>query len=252
MNQCAYLVNSTPKYYYLLPLHFTLLKRYAPALSMPLFLATEEPAHPICKQVAAMGVELIPLAASDAGFLDSRRAALDALRGRYEYVLPVQEDFLLDRTPNYAALEEALALLNTYTSVRLMPCPGPGGLPLGTAWAHVLPTDTYAFTFQATLWRLDACAKWYSALCNKLEMEWPRATTGVERRRHIEIRGNFAENTEGQRFFWEVCKGGHIGWRRVGPWSNAVYMCPWPYRPTAIVQGVLEPWAAEMMKREGF
>jgi hypothetical protein len=43
----------------------------------------------------------------------------------------------------------------------------------------------------------------------------------------------------------------HVGWKRAGPWSNAVYMSPWPYRPTAIVQGRLEPWAAELGKREG-
>jgi hypothetical protein len=30
-----------------------------------------------------------------------------------------------------------------------------------------------------------------------------------------------------------------------------VYLSPWPYRPTAIVQGRLEPWAAELGKREG-
>jgi hypothetical protein len=248
-NVCAYLVNSTPKYYYLLPLHFTLVKRYAPALEMPLFLATEEPDHPICREVAAMGVELIPLAKADAGFLDSRRSALEALAYRYDYVLPVQEDFLLDRAPNYEAIDEALELLNEYTNVRLMPCPGPGGVPLGPRWARIAPTDTYAFTFQATVWRLHECLLWYTALCEKLEAEWPVATTPEEKRRQVEIRGNFAENTEGQRFFRKVCKEG-VGWRRAGSWSNAVYLSPWPYRPTAIVGGKLEAWAEELGKRE--
>jgi hypothetical protein len=254
MERCAYLVNSTPKYYYLLPLHFTLLKRYAPGLKMPLFLATEEPNHPTCKEVAAMGVELIPLAKADAGFLDSRRAALEVLKPRYEYVLPVQEDFLLDRTPDSTALEAGLSLLKHATSVRLMPCPGPGGLALENApqWAHIPESDTYSFTFQATLWKTADCCHWYTALCNKLEIEWPRATTPPQTRLHMEIRANFAENTEGQRFFREVSKGLHVGWRRAGSWSNAVYLSPWPYRPTAIVQGKLEPWAAEMAKREGF
>jgi hypothetical protein len=251
MDRCAYLVNSTPKYYGLLALHFTLIKRYAPLLTMPLFLATEEPEHPVCRQLTAMGVEIIPLAKTDAGFLDSRRAALEALRGRYDYVLPMQEDFLLDRTPDYTAIEAALDLLKEHTSVRLMPCPGPGGLQLGNGpWARIAHNDTYAFTFQATVWRLEDCYGWYRALCEKLELEWPKATTPEEKRRHVEIRGNFAENAEGQRFFWEVCKGTHIGWRRAGPWSNAVYLSPWPYRPTAIVQGKLEAWALELGKRE--
>jgi hypothetical protein len=30
-----------------------------------------------------------------------------------------------------------------------------------------------------------------------------------------------------------------------------VYLSPWPYRPTAIVHGRLEPWAAELGLREG-
>ena len=255
MDKCAYLVNSTPKYYGLLQLHFTLIRRYASWLDMPLFLATEEPDHPICQQVKALGVELIPLKSSEAGFLDSRAAALEqlALSGRFTMVLPMQEDFLLEREADPLHLYKAVELLReSYTSVRLMPCPGPGGPALKNdpEWAFVVPTDTYGFTFQATMWRLDACLNWYRALRGKLEAEWPRATTPPDQRRQIEIRGNFAENADGQRFFWKQ-EGVHIGWKRAGPWSNAVYLSPWPYRPTAIVQGKLEPWAAELGKREG-
>ena len=256
MDKCAYLVNSTPKYYGLLPLHFTLIRRYAPWLSMPMFLATEQPDHPICQEVKAMGVELIPLKESEAGFLDSRTSALEHLArmGRFTTVLPMQEDFLLDRTPDKNAITAATELLrDSCASVRLMPCPGPGGVTLNKApdWAQITPeTDTYGFTFQATMWRLDACLSWYRALCRKLEDEWPAATTPPEQRRHVEIRANFAENADGQRFFWEQ-RGLHVGWKRAGPWSNAVYLSPWPYRPTAIVQGRLEPWAAELGRREG-
>ena len=259
MERCAYLVNSTPKYYGILPLHFTLLRRYGWE-GMPLFLATEEPNHPVCKQLAADGVELIVLDAADAGFLDSRRAALAALQrfGDFDYVIPVQDDFLLDRAPNMTALLDAMKMIvGPIVSARLMPCPGPGGLTMksGPSWAGLTPqTDTYGFTFQATMWRLDACLDWYTALCAKLEAEWPVATTSVDHRRFIEVKSNFAENPEGQKFFWEFFRGRkqvHVGWRRAGPWSNAVYLCPWPYRPTAIVQGKLEPWAAELGKREG-
>ena len=203
-----------------------------------------------------MGVELIPLRAEEAGFLDSRAAAIQhlCLTGRFTMVLPMQEDFLLERDPDPNALLEAVKLLrDSCASVRLMPCPGPGGPTLKNAqdWAQITPeTDTYGFTFQATMWRLDECMKWYRGLCRALEDEWPRATTPPDQRRHVEIRANFAENADGQRFFWK--HGGlHVGWIRAGPWSNAVYMSPWPYRPTAIVQGKLEPWAAELGRREG-
>jgi hypothetical protein len=66
MEYCAYLVNSTPKYYYMLPLHFALVKRYASWLQMPLYLATEEPNHPMCQEVKAMGVTCFSAALSSA------------------------------------------------------------------------------------------------------------------------------------------------------------------------------------------
>jgi hypothetical protein len=264
MNKCAYLVNSTPKYYYLLPLHFTLIRRYAPFVSFPLILATEEPEHPICKQVSEeFGVEILPLKKEEAGFLDSRAAALRqlALTGRFLFVLPMQEDFLLDRIPDWGCFTEAVSILesskNIIASVRLMPCPGPNGPPMESMpiWAGITSTtDTYGFTFQCTLWRLDACLDWYRALTAKLEKEWPRDVTPKDMRTEIEVRRNFAENAEGQRFFWKFFterKQTHIGYIRVGAWSNAVYLSPWPYRPTAIVKGKLEPWADELAKREG-
>jgi hypothetical protein len=263
MDRVAYLVNSTPAYYYLLPLHFTLVRRYAPFMEN-LFLATESPEDPVCVKVAKdHGVTLIPLAPQEAGFLASRAAALRelSLSGRFLHVIPVQEDFLLDRVPDLGALVEGLGILEgaqgLIASARLMPCPGPKGAIMASRalWAGITSnTDQYGFTFQATLWCLDACCAWYTALVTKLEQEWPAATTPPEHRKHIEIRGNFAENAEGQQFFWTFFKERrqvHIGWVRAGPQPNAVYLSPWPYRPTAIVQGRLEPWASELGQREG-
>jgi hypothetical protein len=48
-NNIAYLINSTPNYYYILELHLVLLRRYAPNLKWEVFLATEEPEHPVCE-----------------------------------------------------------------------------------------------------------------------------------------------------------------------------------------------------------
>jgi hypothetical protein len=262
MDGVAYLVNSTPSCYYMLPLHFALVRRYAPFMKH-LFLATEVPEHPVCAAVAAeYGVELIPLKLRDAGFLESRLAALWTLLDRFKYVLPAQEDFLLDRPASQEAMEEALtAIKNTnehIVSARLMPCPGPKGETFESypRWAFLSDKDEYGFTFQATLWSTKACYSWYHTLCRELEEAHPYATTSPDQRRHIEIRANFAENPDGQRLFWRLFSqnrynGIHIAWRRAGPWPNAVYLSPWPYRPTAIVQGRLEPWAVELGKREG-
>lgn len=268
LERTVYLVNSTPKYYSLLPLHFALLRRYGGLkMVMDVVLATEVPDHPIVRQVAAdYDVEVLPLRAEDAGFLDSRAAALRTLAatGRWDYVLPMQEDFLLDRAPPLLKLgvgvgaywylqreEEGVA------SVRLMPCPGPvgPGSELTQYWDLQAGRDTYGFTFQATLWRLKDCADWYTTLCAALEREWPRATTPPAKRIEVEVRANFAENAAGQRLFWEwsAARGlRHKAYVRAGAWSNAVYLSPWPYRPTAIVKGRLEPWARELAQREGF
>ena len=182
-------------------------------------------------------------------------ACLLALTGRFTTVLPMQEDFLLDREPDPCNLEKALNYIKDshVTSVRLMPCPGPGGASLNDEWAELTPqTDQYGFSFQATIWRLDACLLFYTAVCDRLEAEWPKHTTPADERCRIEVRANFAENADGQRFFWQFFAGQrHVGWKRQGKWANAVYLSPWPYRPTAIVQGRLEPWAEELGRREG-
>jgi hypothetical protein len=272
VGRTVYLVNSTPKYYYLLPLHFALLRRYNILKSeiMTVVLATEVPDHPIVQQVARdYGVEVLEIPVEEAGFLDSRAAALKALaaaapaRG-WEFVLPVQEDFLVDREAGLLSTGNASWAPYCYlragkgvASVRLMPCPGPQGVTNDKAnYFDLSPAhDTYGFTFQATLWRLDDCAAWYAHLCEELEKAWPRATTPPAKRIEMEVRANFAENADGQRLFWKwsASRGvKHMAHRREGPWSNAVYLCPWPYRPTAIVKGRLEPWAEEMGRREGF
>lgn len=259
----------------MLPLHFALLRRYSPLKSglLSIVLATEVPDHPIVKQVARdYEVEVLEIPAADAGFLDSRRAALERLlaaapaRG-WEFVLPVQEDFLVDRPPPLLHMKEdhgpyeLLKAGKGVASVRLMPCPGPQHVWNDKAnYFELSPAhDTYGFSFQATLWRLDACTSWYQRLCEALETAWPRATTPPAKRIEVEVRANFAENADGQRLFWawsaaERDGAGvrHEAYRRAGPWSNAVYLCPWPYRPTAIVRGKLEPWAEELGRREGF
>jgi hypothetical protein len=231
MDRCVYLVNSTPKYYFMLPLHFALIERYGTSVvqCMHKVLATEVPDHPICQKVAKeYGVEILPLKEEEAGFLDSRAAALRKLKeqGKWEFVLPMQEDFLLDRTDGGSWIERgALSFLKggeKVASVRLMPCPGPKKpqSPDAAWWELDKKYDEYGFTFQATLWRLDSCLAWYEAITDRLEKMWPRDSTPPKRRIEIEVRGNFAENADGQRFFWEffAARGErHMAWVQTKP-----------------------------------
>ena len=260
MTNVAYLINTTPKYFYLLDIHIGLIRRYAPNLHWDIWLATEEPEHPLCKSL--VGVNILTLDAEDSGFLRSREAALRLLSDKYKYVVPVQEDFLLERNVDIGAIEQSLHILNideTVQSIRWMPCPGPS--PMDKDYADSLKelsskNNTYMFTFQACIWRVDALWQWYSKLCSQFELDYPGPMTTAERVT-AEIRANYAENARGQKYFAQwMCDGDgakkHLAWKRVHKHANAVYLSPWPYRPTAVVGGKLEAWAIDLAKREGF
>lgn len=244
------LINSTPKYYYILPFMVGMLRRYAPGLAWPIYVATEDPMNPI---IISLNVKLIVLDESKAGFLESRRTALGELLGQYKYCLPLQDDFILEGRMDGAAIAAILKALerdDDVVSARLMPCPGPkGNANFIPGWNYITDADTYGFTFQATIWKTYACYQWYSDICSTLYKKIEGADAGLE------VRQNLAENAEGQAVFWTMSRTyqyKHVGWNRRGNWPNAVYLSPFPYRPTAIVRGELEGWAKELMAREGF
>jgi hypothetical protein len=249
----AYLINSTPKYYYILELHLVLLKRYAPNLKWQVFLATEEPEHLICKKlVSEYGVQLIVLEKENTSFLTSRKRALELLPSHITKVFPIQEDFLLERFIDEDAINESIQLLDKddkLIAVRYMPCPGPNEKNnlYKNSWLEISEKyDTYGFCFQATLWKRDFLQLWYNSIVLKCEEH------GSIDRKRLEVDMNISENVDGQKLFYSLFKDyKQIGWKRAHKYSNAVYMCPWPYRPTAIIRGVLQPFAKELAEREG-
>ena len=252
-NSIAYLINSTPKYYYILELHLVLLKRYAPSLKWPIYLATEEPEHPICKLVSEKyDVKLLILEKENSSFLTSRKRALEILPSNITRVFPIQEDFLLERSTDMSAIDESISLLNSddnLVAVRYMPCPGPNekNRVYKNSWVEISEkNDTYGFCFQATLWKREFLQVWYSRIVSKCE------EYGSIDKKRLEVDINIAENADGQKLFYSLFKDyKQIGWVRAHRWPNAVYMSPWPYRPTAIVRGALQPFAKELAEREG-
>lgn len=247
------LINSTPKYYYILPFMIGMLRRYAPELTWPIYVATEEPLNPIFKE---LDVRLITLTAAQAGFLESRRSAIDEIVGQYRYCLPLQDDFILEKGIDWGAISAILKAMDDdddLVSARLMPCPGPKGSVSYKVkgWNYLAAeTDTYGFIFQATLWKTYACFEWYNNICAALYKK-----IGEGQNPGVEIRENIAENSQGQALFWQMSRDleyKHVAWVRKGAWPNAVYLSPFPYRPTAIVRGALEGWAKDLMGREGW
>ena len=104
------------------------------------------------------------------------------------------------------------------------------------------------------VWRPQTLAAWYNRLCSQFDIDNPGPLTDADRR-ILEIRANYAENRQGQKYFkeWHMSSGEkHLAWMRIHKHPNAVYMSPWPYRPTAVVGGKLEEWAIELALREGF
>ena len=248
------LLNSTPKYYFMLELHVVMLRRYAWSVKWPVYFATEVPEHPLCKRLQKeFGVRILKLELGDAGFLESRVAALAALPSTIQYVLPLQEDFLLDRAPMTNLLVDALTLMDldkTVSSIRLMPCPGPVESDVvyaaGSPWSILNGSDVYHFTYQATLWRRNDLLAYFSALVSKI------GSATAEEKKEAALTLNIAETYVGKEILKNILPSSiHLAYKRVGKWSNAVYLCPWPYRPTAIVRGKVEPFAEELFKREG-
>lgn len=252
------LINSTPRYFSVLELQLKLLRRYAPNLHWTLFFATEAHTSLFVKELQKKySIEVIPLDETETGFLESREAALRKLPRAFTYVLPLQEDFLLDREPMYEKLAEACRILDmdrNVASLRLMPCPGPMEKdPLyhpEMKWKILTEDDTMTFTYQATLWRIYDLHFYYKTLLTSIQKDFPSATT-PEQKKTIALKMNCAETHYGQSKLRSNPTLLHLSWERAGPWSNAVYLCPFPYRPTAIVQGKIEPFAQELSKREG-
>jgi hypothetical protein len=170
-----------------------------------------------------------------------------------KYVFPIQEDFLLEARPMEKEIAEALQILDAdpqVLSMRLMPCPGPNALDISykpsPLW-KILDFDVeMVFTYQATVWRRAAYQTFMAALLHKTEH--------LDERQKIvaAIKVNIAEIAEGQMLLRNSSNPSylHLAYPRAYQHPNAVYLCPWPYRPTAVVRGVLEPWAAELAQRE--
>ena len=249
----AYLINSTPKYYYLLDFHLTLLKRYAPELKWKLFIASEVPEHPTLQKIKTRypDVCIIPLTEEYEGFIESRFMGTNLLPPEIKYVFPIQEDFLLEARPGESYIQEALQIFDTHKSVqsiRLMPCPGPKGNKFfQNSHFKILEydTDDMIFTYQATLWKREAYQNFMGALSEKLVGMTP------EQKRKASIQDNIAEIAVGQKILVSQNQT-HLAYPREGRQPNAVYLCPWPYRPTAVVKGKLEDWALDLSKREAF
>ncbi len=166
----------------------------------------------------------------------------------------MQEDFLLEGRPIESHIKEAIEILDespSVSSVRLMPCPGPKGQEsYGYTQLRLLEygTDSLVFTYQATLWRREP----YDAFMSKLIEEVGR-TYGIrlspKQKAEIHIKINVAETEMGHTILKQVTQL-HLAYLREGSQPNAVYLASWPYRPTAVVHGVLQNWAFDLASRE--
>lgn len=252
------LLNSTPKYFYLLPLQLALLRRYAPSLQWPVYFATEVPEHPIAKQLESeFQVKILSLPMEKEGFLESRETALHMLPPEILYVLPLQEDFLMDRAPDTKSLADALFILDTdrnVSSLRLMPCPGPHEEdPLYVSekpWRIIGQKNIYIFTYQATMWRRYDLTTYFTSLLAAIQKDF--GNRAEKEKKHLALTSNLGENHYGQKILKQCLQNTlHLAWPRIHKYANSVYLCPWPYRPTAVKRGQLEQFAEELFFREG-
>jgi hypothetical protein len=241
------------------------IRRYAKELDyVPIFLATElAPSDSTVDRILNIhNVHYIRLQQEESGFIESRLSAVNYLPREYEIILPLQEDFWLDRSPDYVALNEAMKIfkMNSYVkSIRLMPSPAPvesdAKYKDDSKWRILGDSDTYRFTFQATLWRSQDYTKFLEKILMSASKDFKDSGQPDSKWAKYCIRNNVAENEKGQEIFKTLCMSPtsiHLSVERAHTHRNAVFLAPWPYRPTAVVQGKLEGWAKEFMEREGF
>lgn len=239
------------------------IRRYAHKLhSVPIFIATElRPTEGSCLEsiLSYRNTHHMVLESEESGFLESRLAGIGYLPDQYDFVLPLQEDFWLDRAPDYLRLDEAVNILkddSKVKSLRLMPSPGPhqDDIVYKGPWRVLGKYDAYKFTFQATLWRVEMYKKFLERILMTASKDFHESGLPSTDWAKYCIRVNVAENLKGQEIFSEFINANslHLSIERESKNKNAVYLAPWPYRPTAVVQGSLEPWAKEFAKREGF
>lgn len=258
----AYVVNSTLKYFFLLPLHFALVRRYAATLKWPIFMATEMPNNSILKECESkFNIQILPIELRDKFFLESRLAAVKALPKDIQYVFPIQEDFLLQARPDTQAIEEALNIFDTdknVSSIRLMPCPGPIQQSLQYKnTSYKILNEEFMFTFQATIWRREDYCLFLSALLefpeHMFQSRMPIGLNPEQKKKWIQVDFNIAENGIGQAKFKELLGNKiHLAYPRAHLRPNAVYLSPWPYRPTAVEKGTIGIWVYEFAEREGY
>ena len=150
-------------------------------------------------------------------------------------------------------IKEALDILDenpSVSSMRLMPCPGPVSKNKfgDTNWVPLeYAQDSLVFTYQATIWRREVYIAFMRAMIAEIEVKF--GDLSPKQKVDIQIKINVAETEMGKDVLKQV-SGIHLAWPREGRQPNAVYLCPWPYRPTAVVHGKLEKWASELAGRE--
>jgi hypothetical protein len=142
-------------------------------------------------------------------------------------------------------------------SIRLMPSPGPhiDDPVYRGPWKVLTDKDEYRFTFQATLWRTNDYVKFLDIVRNGSARDFNDTGLPYNKWSKYCIDVNVAENRKGQDIFktFSMVKDmRHLSIEREHQDSNAVFLAPFPYRPTAVVRGVLQPWAKEFLEREGF
>lgn len=254
LSSVCILINTCPKYNDIAIASCVLIRRYASSLEWPIFLASSS-----LKQFHITALEILKIhvieqtVQENADFIKSRIHALDKLK-EFNNVLLLQEDFLLDRAPMYSALDEAVRILQEDASVkcvRLMPCPAPTGLPYNNGqttnpWSIIDPTQKAYFSFQAAIWNIE----WLGIFFERLLLDFQKIEGKISANEYW-LLVNPAEKTVGMEIALDI-GGKFIGYERKGNWPNAVFLSPWPYRPTAVEKGNIQSWASDFFEREGF
>lgn len=142
-----------------------------------------------------------------------------------EFVLMMQEDFLLNSVPDIAFIVKALKILldnDRADCFRLYPCPGPE-IPIGDDYGLLKPGAPYRVSCQSAIWRKSALSEILQRFNTPREFE----INGTE----------FVNTNKADRYYFSVM-------REPNKW-------PLQYYCSAITRGEWTPDSVEFVKSHG-
>ena len=250
----AIAIATCAKYSFILDPLFSLMERYWPDRSVPIYLSCDAD---LSRYRHVRGIKLIE-ESEDPGVLDVWVNLLKSIP--HEYVLVMQEDFIIENPVDNDLLLEIFRDLQRDRSiacVRLMPFPPGEGSRITLSkvpYTELTPEQDYSFSFQLTVWDRSVFIQFMESRIKKgrtkaKQLGWAK----MDYRRpkpKPEVFQYFNPEFYGFELFEQFPDKKFLCIYSDHAMPESAQHAPIPYRPTAIEDGKVRRWAQDFLKRE--